>query len=589
MVHEESGVAAAPREGNCLVIAGWHLHENRHLLERDGDSVKLEPKTTQLLAYLARRAGEPLSRRKLLDEVWPGVIVSDEALSNAINKIRRAFNDDRQNPAVIETIPKMGYRLIAPVSYEPAGADAGQPEAAPIPPETTSSGHTDGEPRRTPFSRRTLWLGAALLFAVALAVGVIWQVQGPEPQVARQGAPGAGEPGRAPSIVVLPFENLGDNLQQQAFADGITEDIITDLSSLSDMLVIASNTAFTFKGRQVTAQEVAGELNVDFVLEGSIRRHGDSVRVNAQLVDARTGFQKWARRYDRPLNEVFAVQDEVTSSIVEALLVKLSPEEQERLSTRPTNNLAAYDEFLEGQRLARMNTRESNVQAQAAFRRAIALDRGYGRAYGALAHSLAFGFRRGWTDAPMQSIDRALELARKAVELDDSIPQTFWALGYVHLMRKEHDEAEKAASIAITIAPNYADGYGLLALIRNNLGESESAIDLIKKGMKLNPYYTWDYPYNLGRAYYMLGRIDEAITALEAAKQRNENAVPVRLHLAASYVRAGRQDDAEWEVEEVQVISPTETLSHMRDAHPLKDQELLLMLVEDLRKAGLPE
>ncbi len=586
-MHEEGGAATASGNRGHLVIAGWDLHENRHCLERDGESVKLEPKTIRLLAYLARRPGKPLSRQELLEAVWPGVIVSDEALTNAINKIRRAFGDDRQNPAVIETIPKMGYRLIAPVHHAPAGAEDEEPAVISLPPATTQSGQPGAAPRRPPFSSRPLWLGTAVLLGIALVLAVMWRGQGPGPP--QQGSTRTGEPGGAPSIVVLPFENLGDKAGQQAFADGITEDIITDLSSLSNVLVIASNTAFTFKDREVTAQEVAGELNVDFVLEGSIRRHGDSVRVNAQLVDARTGFQKWAKRYDRPLDQVFAVQDEVTSSIVEALLVKLSPEEQERLSTRPTNNLAAYDEFLEGQRLARMNTRESNVQAQAAFRRAIALDRGYGRAYGALAHSLAFGFRRGWTDAPMQSIDRALELARKAVELDDSIPQTFWALGYVHLMRKEHDEAEKAASIAITIAPNYADGYGLLALIRNNLGESESAIDLIKKGMKLNPYYTWDYPYNLGRAYYMLGRIDEAITALEAAKQRNENAVPVRLHLAASYVRAGRQDDAEWEVEEVQVISPTETLSHMRDAHPLKDQELLLMLVEDLRKAGLPE
>jgi len=199
-VHEETGAAAASREGGCLVISGWHLHESRHLLERGGDSVKLEPKTTRLLAYLARRAGEPLSRRELLEEVWPGVIVSDEALSNAINKIRRAFGDDRQNPAVIETIPKMGYRLIAPVSYAPAGADAEGPAAVPIPSATTPSGQTGDAPRRTPFLSRTIWLGAALLLAAALAVGVMLQVQGPEPQVARQGATGAGGKAGKPGV-----------------------------------------------------------------------------------------------------------------------------------------------------------------------------------------------------------------------------------------------------------------------------------------------------------------------------------------------------------------------------------------------------
>lgn len=156
-------------------------------------------------------------------------------------------------------------------------------------------------------------------------------------------------------------------------------------------------------------------------------------------------------------------------------------------------------------------------------------------------------------------------------------------------MRKEYELAEAAATEAVTLAPNYADGYGLLALIKNALGEPESAIALIKKGMQLNPYYTWDYPYNLGRAYYSLGRIDEAIKELEEAKNRNENAVPIRLHLAASYVRADRRDDAEWEVQEIQVLSPTDTISHLKVSHPIQDEAMMNTLVDDLRTAGLPE
>lgn len=169
------------------------------------------------------------------------------------------------------------------------------------------------------------------------------------------------------------------------------------------------------------------------------------------------------------------------------------------------------------------------------------------------------------------------------------MPQTHWALGYVRLMRREFGQAEKAVEQALTIAPNYADGYGLLALIKNGRGDSDAAIALIEKGMQLNPYYTWDYPYNLGRAYYTLGRIDEAITALESARARNENAVPVRLHLAAAYARAGRLDDAQWEVEELQLISPTDTIAHFRNTHPISDPALMQELVVDLRKAGLPE
>jgi tetratricopeptide (TPR) repeat protein len=189
----------------------------------------------------------------------------------------------------------------------------------------------------------------------------------------------------------------------------------------------------------------------------------------------------------------------------------------------------------------------------------------------------------------MLTLDRALVLARKGVELDDTIPQTYWSLGYVQLMRKEFVAAEATLSEALAISPNYADGYGLLALIKNGRGDPKAAISLVKKGMELNPYYTWDYPYNLGRAYYALGDFARAIGLLEKARARNENAMPIRLHLAASYVRAGRQDDAEWEVEEIQALSPNETLSYLKKAHPVEDRETLSMLLQDLRAAGLPE
>ena len=154
---------------------------------------------------------------------------------------------------------------------------------------------------------------------------------------------------------------------------------------------------------------------------------------------------------------------------------------------------------------------------------------------------MAVAFRRGWTDTPIETLARALELAKKGVALDDSIPQTHWALGYVYLMRKELENAEAAAMQSIAVAPNYADGYGLLALINNNLGNPEKAIELINRGMQLNPYYTWDYPYNLGRAYYTLGRYEDAISELEKARERNENAAPIKLYLIASYVRSGRE------------------------------------------------
>ena len=394
---------------------------------------------------------------------------------------------------------------------------------------------------------------------------------------------------RKPSIVVLPFEELSKDASQEPFADGITEDIITDLSGLSRLMVIASNTSFTFKGKTVNAQTIGKELGVDYVLEGSIRRYGEAVRVNAQLVDTSTGFQKWAQRYDREVTEVFAVQDELTEKIVESLSITLSPQEESRLARQPTNNLVAYDHFQEGQRLSRVSTRETNLEAQVAYRKAIEADPAYGRAYGALAYNLSFNYLRNWNDSPMQTIDRALELAQRGVELDPSIPQTYWSLGYVHLVRKEFDQAQAAVHEALRISPNYADGYGLLALIQNNMDDATSAIANIRKGMTLNPHYTWDYPYNLGRAYYILGQYDKAVELLEAAKVRNPNALPIRRILAASYVRTGRDDDAEWEVEEIQTLSPQETLSHLKKALIGSNTESAQRVLDDLRKAGLPE
>jgi adenylate cyclase len=212
--------------------------------------------------------------------------------------------------------------------------------------------------------------------------------------------------------VVLPFDDLSDDLKFESFADGIAEDIITDLSGVPALLVIASNTSFAFRGKRVSARELAANLDVGFFVEGSIRRQGDAVRVNARLIDASSGFQKRAKRYDRQVAEVFAVQHEVTSSVVEALAVKLSRREAERLARRSTNNIAAYGHFQEGQRLVKVSTPETNRQAQAACLQAVEPDPSDGHADGALGYTLATSYRRGWTDDPQQTLERALELAK---------------------------------------------------------------------------------------------------------------------------------------------------------------------------------
>ncbi len=556
----------------CFYINDWQVTPEEGRISLGDLQVRLEPKAMEVLVYFSEHPGEVVSREALERDVWHGQLVGYDAVTSTVIKLRKAFGDKARNPQYIATIPKRGYQLIAKVR-KPQEAEAGPA----IP--TTS-------PR--PVVKPTFGLAGMLLLAVTALLGVIWWTgQSMNDYFSSSVQPKISE--EPPIVVVLPFSNLSRNAEQEGFINGMTEDLISDLSGLSGLRVISSNTSFTFKDRKPQPQDLRKELNADFVVSGSVRRHGSSIRVNARLVDAKNGIQKWAKRYDRNLAEVFDVQDDLTKSIVNALALRLSLEEKNRLDVMMTDNLAAYDYFQEGQRLGKTNTRDSNQQAQAAYRQAIEADPTYGRAYGALSYVMAYGYRRNWTDSPSQTIDRALELARLAVKLGSTTPHTYWSLGYVHLMRREFKQAEKVVEQSLKIAPNFADSYGLLALIKNSLGESEQAVKLIKKGIELNPYYTWDYHYNLGRAYHDLGRYEDAIRELELGRERNENVVPIRLHLAAAYVNAGRLDDAEWEVEEIRLLSPDETLTHVRAAYPTNNPLLLEKLISDLRKVGLPE
>jgi TolB-like protein/DNA-binding winged helix-turn-helix (wHTH) protein/Tfp pilus assembly protein PilF len=553
-------------------VGDWLVDPAAGEIAKGGVAVKLEPKVMDVLCYLALRQGDVATREDIERDVWKGAVVGYDAITGAVIKLRKALTDDARQPRYIATIPKRGYRLIATVQDRAVSAEAEKPAGV----AASGSGPTASR------AKLLRWLLSAFVLILLLGLAFLFYQN-------KQAIDGNSLSSSPPSIVVLPFVDFSGDPDQASFADGMTDDMITDLSRLSGLQVIAANTSFTYKDKQVQPQDLRAELQVDFILDGSIRRQGNVVRINARLVDAETGFQKWAASYDRPTSQVFEVQDEVTQRIVEALALRISDQERQRLAQRSTDNLRAYDAFLEGQVLSKLGTMESNQQAQRAYLRAIELDPGYGRAYGALAFTMAVAFRRGWTDTPLETMARALDLAKQGVTLDGSIPQTHWALGYVYLMRKELEQAEAAAVQSIAVAPNYADGYGLLALINNNLGRSQKAIDQINKGIQLNPYYTWDYPYNLGRAYYTLGRYEEAIAALEKAQERNENAPPIKLFLIASYVRAGRMGDAEWQAEELQMVNPEETISHTDNAIPISDPELKKAFLEDLRQAGLPE
>lgn len=559
-------------------INDYRVSPSEGLLTCGDEITRLEPKAMDVLVYFASRPNDVITRDELEREVWHGALVGYDAVTNTIIKLRKALKDNARQPHFIATIPKKGYQLIAEITYPDSDNIA---EDTP----TRNSGSLSENQQNTQ-SWSPYKIGALIVagvFTLSLIIySTFWLL---ESSPVFEDASSQ----ESPSIIVLPFENLSGDVKQEYLADGITEDIITDLSRLSNILVISSNTSSTYKGKQVTAEKVGKDLNINFVLRGSIQRLGSEVRVNAQLVNTKTGFNAWAQRYDRKLTEVFAVQDDVTNSIVKALTVKITNQEKFRLAQRATDSLKAYDFFQEGQKNSLIRTKEAYQQAREDYKNAIEIDPDYGRAYGAMAVTYAFEFLGGWIDNPDETLDRALLLAKKAVALDDTTPQTYWALSFVYLMRKEYNNAEKAVTQAITIAPNYADGYGLLALINMYIGQPERAIEINNKAMQLNPYYSWNYLYTHGSAYFLLGDYNTAIELLEKAQLRNQNTILLKLLLVACYIENNRQNDAEWLVEEILMLRPMAKISNIEKTIIFSKRNLMYRLADNLRKAGFPE
>jgi TolB-like protein/DNA-binding winged helix-turn-helix (wHTH) protein/Tfp pilus assembly protein PilF len=540
---------------------------------RKGDlEEKVEPRVMDLLTCLASNPGEVISREEVESKVWSGMVVGYDALTSAMIKLRKAFHDDSKHPQIIQTVSKRGYRLMVDVSPVSSAA------------EKTSHFLPDVikniDDKRL---RLGLWAGLGIIF-----LGLIYSLNRHDVLTASIQSANT----KIPAIIVLPFVNRSGDPEQEYFSDGITEDIITDLSRISNLQVLARNTSFRYKGEVVKPKDIGKKLNVQYLLEGSIRKQGKQLRVNAQLIDTQSGYQVWAERFDRKLVEVFAVQDELTRNIIDALAIQLTLKEQKGFSRDANNNFEVYDLFLQGRRYYSERTRETNVLAQDAFKEAIKLDPSYARAYGALASTISIATQQGWVVSPVEHLDRALVLAKKAIALDSSLPQVYWSLGYVYMFRGEYDKAAKAVETAINIAPNYADGYGLLALINNRMGNGDKAVRLITKGMKLNPHYSWDYPYNLGRGYYTRGNsgdYEAAVEQLNLALERNEAAVMARLFLAASYSALGMQDDAEWAVEQVLNNNPDMSVGHLVKISIIDNKKIRQTYLAHLRKAGLPE
>ena len=389
-----------------------------------------------------------------------------------------------------------------------------------------------------------------------------------------------------PSIVVLPFVNMSEDPKQEYFSDGITEDLTTALSQLSSLFVIARNSAFTYKGKAVKVQEVGRELGVQYVLEGSVRRANDQVRITAQLVDAPTDSHLWAERYDRPLKDIFALQDEIVQKIVTTLKLQFTLREQGILVRKSTDNLEAYDFFLRGMEAFKRNTQETHPQAQQLFENAIALDPQYAEAYAGLSRIFTSTWLFQWSQ-DLQTLERGFVFAQKAVALDDSLPEAHRVLAYAYLYKSQHQQAIAAAKRATALGSNEAEGTALLGLILNFAGRPEEAIGLIQKAIRFNPRYQYNYISWLGMAYGLAGRYDEAIVTLQNAIVRNPNFLFPHLHLTVSYSALGREAEAQSEVAELLRISPKFSLEGVRRILVFQDPADLELYLAALRKAGL--
>lgn len=389
-----------------------------------------------------------------------------------------------------------------------------------------------------------------------------------------------------PSVAVLPFANLSSDPEQEYFSDGITEDLITDLSKLSGLFVISRNSVFLYKGRAVKPEQVSKELGVQYVLEGSIRKAGPRVRITAQLVDATTGYHLWADRYDRDLQDIFALQDEVTQKIVAALEVKLTEGEQKRLGRPPTSNLEAYDYYLRGLDLQSHVTEEANALAQQMFAKAIELDPQFADAYACLGWTYFEQWSVGWSQDP-QTLERTFALAQRAIALDGALSDGMRLLGIVYLWKKQYEQAIVEVERAIALNPNQADAYVALGEILNFSGRAEKTIELVEKAMRLNPYYKTWYLWCLGHAYYLLGQYENSVAIFKRALTRNPDFIPAHVYLAVIYSELGDEENARGEGAEFLKLSPQISLATFRQRLPYKDPAVLERVLSGARRAAL--
>jgi TolB-like protein len=516
----------------------YALDTDRRELHRGTDVVSVAPQAFDLLDYLIRNRERVVSKDDLINAIWNGRIVSDAALTTRLNVARSAIGDSGEEQRLIKTLPRKGFRFV------------GQVREAQGPTHSNVADH---------------------------------RVEQPKPALTLPDKP---------SIAVLPFANLSSDPEQEYFADGVVEDITMALSRFRWLFVIARNSSFTYKGRAVDVKQAGRELGVRYVLEGSVRKAGNRIRIAGQLIDAETGAHLWADRFDGALEDMFHLQDQVTASVVSAIEPKMQRAEIERARRKPTENLNAHDYYLRGLAKVRRWTKDANSEALHLFCKAIDLDPGLASAYGMAAWCYSQRRAHGWINGRVQESAEATRLARKAVHLGADDPVALCMGGYaLALITHEFDDATAFMDRGLAVNPNFAIGWMLSAWLRVWRSEPDLALDKVAHAIRLSPLD----PYVSGMygatayAHFLTSSYDMASSWAEKAMRDNPTFLQAICMTAASNALAGRREPARSAMARALECNPDLRISNLRDLAPFRRAEDLATFAKGLREAGLPE
>ncbi|UGY13697.1 winged helix-turn-helix domain-containing tetratricopeptide repeat protein [Bradyrhizobium septentrionale] len=516
----------------------YALDTDRRELHRGAEVVSVTPQAFDLLDFLIRNRERVVSKDDVIEAIWNGRSVSDAALTTRLNVARSAIGDSGEQQRLIKTLPRKGFRFVGAVREDLGPASAATADA---------------------------------------------ELELPKPTVALPDKP---------SIAVLPFQNLSADPEQEYFADGVVEDITMALSRFRWLLVIARNSSFTYKGRPVDIKQVGRELAVRYVLEGSVRKAGNRIRIAGQLIDAETGAHLWADRFDGGLEDIFDLQDQVTSTVVGAIAPMLQREEIRRARRKPTENLDAYDYYLRGLASVRRWTREANSEALQLFCKAIELDPGLACAYGMAGWCYIQRKARRWMIDRAQESAEATRLGWKAVHLGADDPAAMCMGAYVlAFIAHEFDDAIAFVDRGLAINPNLAHAWNLGAWVRAFRGEPDLALDYAARAMRLSPLDPSMYAMHgaMSYAHFLSGRYDLASSGAEKALRDNPDFLLAICVFAASNALTGRLELAQKSIARARECNPDLRISNLEDLAPFRRVEDGALFAKGLREAGLPD